>query len=210
MRTRIRVLLATLLTIPLAATVAAAPGAAGPPERAAGTYERLLIRPLVLGTIDGLEGNAHVFGIRAENPASPDLGTFESYNCGPETDPAGTAGEDMCEVTGWYRISSTDYVLEVGTRLRNARLTGTLTLSADEATVVSSLPVDVLLTAEGRPATMKVTYAFVDPDGSRSRQTTTTAWASGPVSGTLGGIPVVSKDGGSIKVESWTQKLITR
>lgn len=159
----------------------------------------------MLGAVEGLDGNVHLVQLGAQQSEE---GTFgggyvDSFSC-PEgvTDPFDEeTGELFCEPVGFNELWSESVVLTTGKKMASANISGMFDVvwwECDEYAeecwpiVLSSLWVDVDLTATGKAATYRYTESYREPETKMSYKGRSTERSSpAAVDGTVGGSELV-------------------
>ncbi|SOC51251.1 hypothetical protein [Ornithinimicrobium cerasi] len=223
MRTTTRTLSAALLTVPLVAG-ATAPALAAPPERYSASGEYVDAGGLIVGELDGVDGNLHYISVQGSQTkdGSSSGGFLESWSCedgvtqpwDPET------GEELCDFIGFTNLYSPDATFVIGKKLVNGSISGTfydvLGWECDdveeECTPVYgdvSLDVDLRITSEStKVATSRSTQSFRDPvSGFSYRGTSTERYTQGAATGTVDGQELVDGYG---RVGTYTFKETVR
>ena len=202
MRHTVRVIVASLLAMPLAATVATGPSVAASPERTKTTTQQVNANTIVVGSFPGVMGNYHqvTIGVRVSDTSTEMDGYLTSFVC---KDPTTTQPWIYCEYVDANLLQSPNPVVKVGSRLTYSTLSGTLhVVNYSNETLASDVPIALRVTREGGLTTVRSMYSRTEPDGTKYRYTETSTTAFGPVTGTVAGTDVVSEDGYFVEVKA--------
>jgi hypothetical protein len=202
--TTTRSVAAALLSLPLLLSLSA-PAQAAPPVKYSASGSFAQSGGVLLGAVEGLDGNVHLVQLSAQQSEDGTFGDgyVDSYAC-PDgiTEPYDEeTDEELCEYVGYHELWSEDVTLTTGKKMESANINGMFDIvswecSEDEEecwqTVLGSLWVDVDLTATAKAATYRQTERYRDPETKYSYMGRWTQKASpATVSGTVGGAELV-------------------
>lgn len=193
-----RTITATLVAIPLAATLAT-PSMAAPPTKYTEQGDHVEASGTLLGTLEGLEGNVHLISISGDRnqDGAWGYGSVESYACpAGVTDPWSDEDNPVCDSVGWSELESDDLRITIAKKLATGTVNGTftpVTWDCDEVdcwpTYGPALDVALKVTSTAKKATTyRSTEFYRDPDtGAMYRGTLVQHSTLGDASGTVGG-----------------------
>lgn len=165
-----RTTVSSLLAVPLTAALAS-PVLAAPPDMRVDAGSRTVVTGMIVGEVDGREGNVHELALAVGEvmDGKHATGYLDSYACSDGVD---SLLDPSCELVGQVDIKDGDWTATQAEDLSSATVVGDLglwTWACDDETGCSRVPagslsVDLALTAIGDPVRTRETFMLRWPD----------------------------------------------